>query len=178
MTAGSELNLVPPARPAYSPDHPLGPRLYRVHSQAPRATKVWAAVAVAGCLGFLGIARALEPEARGYGTHRALGISPCSVPLVTGYPCPTCGMTTAFAHAVRGEWIRAFNAQPAGWALCVAVMAVAGLALSVLITGKTWRVNWYRVSPVWTTLALVGLLLGGWGYKIVAGLLDGTLPVR
>jgi hypothetical protein len=87
-------------------------------------------------------------------------------------------MTTAFAHTVRGNWITGFNAQPAGWALCVGVMAVAGLAFSVVITGKTWRINWYRVSPTWTVLAVVGLLLGGWAYKILVGLFDGTLPVR
>ena len=45
-------------------------------------------------------------------------------------------MTTAFAHAVRGEWIRAFNAQPAGWTLCVAVMAVAYLTWGATMATK------------------------------------------
>lgn len=178
MSTKSDTNSAPPARPVFQSDHPLGPRLYRVHSLHPGAARVWAAAVAAGCLAVLAVAGALEPDPRGYGTHRALGVWPCSFPMVTGYPCPTCGMTTAFAHTVRGQWVQGFNAQPVGWALCVGVMAVAGLAISVVITGKAWRVNWYRISPTWTALGLVGLLLAGWGYKIVVGLLDGTLPAR
>ena len=177
-TTESDTHLVPPARPVVRCDHPLGPRFYRMHAPQPRAARIRAAVVAAGCLALLGIAGFLEPDARGYGTHRALGVWPCSFPLTTGYPCPTCGMTTAFAYTVRGHWVRAFNAQPAGWVLCVALMAGAGLAVSVVITGKTWRINWYRVSPTWAALVVVGLLLAGWAYKILAGLIGGTLPAR
>jgi len=87
-------------------------------------------------------------------------------------------MTTAFALAVRGRWLAAFHAQPAGWMFFMGVLAAAGLALSTLVSGKVWCFNWYRVSPGWLALAVVGLLLLGWGYKIVAGLLNGSLPAH
>jgi len=87
-------------------------------------------------------------------------------------------MTTAFALTVRGRWLAAFHAQPAGWMLCMGVLVATGLALSTLFGGNVWCLNWYRVSPRWAALAVVGLLLFGWGYKIVAGLLDGSLPAH
>ncbi len=96
---------------------------------------------------------------------------------LTGYPCPTCGMTTAFAHTVRGELGLAFSAQPAGFAIALAVVFAASVSLGVVITGKIWVVNWYRVSPMWATLAILLLVLGGWLYKLAAGLMSGTLPV-
>jgi hypothetical protein len=168
---------VPQARPAGKASHPLGPLFYRLEAHRPREARARAVVVIVVCLSVMGLARALEPDPRGLGTHSQLGIGECGFPLITGYPCPTCGMTTAFAHTVRGQWWAAFNAHPAGWALCVALMATIGFALSVLITGRTWHVNWYRLPPFRTGLAVVALLLFGWAYKIVVGLANGTLPV-
>ncbi|MCP4246492.1 MAG: DUF2752 domain-containing protein [bacterium] len=125
----------------------------------------------------LGVARSLAPDVRGLGTHRGLGLPECGLVQAVGYPCPTCGMTTAFALTVRGHWLAAFRAQPAGLAACLATLAVLVLAVSTVITGTCWRINWYRVSPTRVVLAVVGLLLAGWAYKIATGLWDGSLPV-
>lgn len=56
----------------------------------------------------------LTPNARGYGTHEQLGLPPCSFMSWCGRPCPTCGMTTAWSHSVRGEWSRALDCNVAG----------------------------------------------------------------
>jgi hypothetical protein len=50
------------------------------------------------------------------------------------------------------------------------------LCFDALVVGRHWRVNWYRVSTTWVAIGLVGLLLGGWAFKIVLGLAKGTLP--
>lgn len=86
-------------------------------------------------------------------------------------------MTTAFTHAVRGQLVSAFHAQPAGLALAIGTVAVASLALSTLLTGRVWAVNWYRVSPTWVVFGVVLLVIGGWVYKLVMGIVSGTLPV-
>ncbi|HUU82489.1 MAG TPA: hypothetical protein VM243_03195, partial [Phycisphaerae bacterium] len=91
MITKSDTNLVPQARPAAKRDHPLGPLFYRLRPVNTRAARVWATLVAGGCLTLLATAGLLEPDPRGYGTHRALGMWPCSLPLVTGYPCPTCG---------------------------------------------------------------------------------------
>lgn len=88
-----------------------------------------------------------------------------------GVPCPTCGMTTAFAWAVRGRWASAFCAQPAGLVLALATMAATVYALSVAVTGRVWSVNWYRVPPARVVVALLGVLAAGWAYKVASVML-------
>ena len=45
----------------------------------------------------------LKPNPQGFGTHRSLGLPPCSIRVMFGIPCPSCGMTTSFSHFVRGQ---------------------------------------------------------------------------
>lgn len=72
-----------------------------------------------GLGGLLALASRLEPDPRGYGTHLQLGLQPCAFATLTGRLCPTCGMTTSFAHATRGDLRQAWRANPAGCLLAV-----------------------------------------------------------
>ena len=94
------------------------------------------------------------------------------MPLIFGIPCPTCGMTTAFAHFVRGELTASFHAQPAGCAIAVGLSALMIVGLVGLLTGRTWSVNWYRVRPGLVAAIVVGVLLLGWAYKLAGVLLS------
>ncbi len=164
----------PAARPAIG--HRLGPLVYRVRVADPVRARLIAAVCFVGCAALLGTAAWLEPAGAGDGTHTQLGLPPCSMLTLTGLPCPTCGMTTAFAHTVRGQWLRAFFAQPAGFLLAVTT-AVAGVgALVVLVRGSVWTVNWYRVAPTRVVFAAFALLLAGWALRIVFHL-NATAPL-
>lgn len=49
-----------------------------------------------------------------HGTHRQLGLPPCLLNLVTGLPCPACGMTTSIALLVHGDVAAAWRANWAG----------------------------------------------------------------
>ena len=158
--------------------HPQGPLWYRVEARHPRTARLIAGAVFAGCAGLLTLAACLKPDPRGLGTHQQLGFPTCTMVTLFGYPCPTCGMTTAFAHTVRGELILAFKAQPAGLALAIATILVASVSLGVVATGNVWVVNWYRISPARVTLLVILVVLGGWLYKIVVGVLDGTLPIK
>src|SRR5207247_577108 len=51
--------------------------------------------AALGMTALLGVARLVEPDLRGYGTHEQLGLPPCTFRLLTGIACPSCGMTTS-----------------------------------------------------------------------------------
>lgn len=157
--------------------HPLGPLIYRVAARRPGRARAAAGGIFIGCAILLAVASQLEPDSAGLGSHQQLGLPPCSMLVIMGYPCPTCGMTTAFAHTVRGQLASAFLAQPAGFALAMATVAAASLALSTVLTGRVWAVNWYRVSPTWVVLGVVFLVVGGWAYKLVWGLVTGSLPV-
>ena len=158
--------------------HPLGPIVYSVAARRPSAARLAAALVFIGCVALLAVGIWLEPNPTGLGTHQQFGLPPCTMVMLVGYPCPTCGMTTAFAYAVRGELLLAFNAQPAGFALAVATVVAGAISLSVILSGKVWAVNWYRVPPTRVVLAVVLVVLGGWGYKVAFGVLTGSLPVK
>lgn len=157
--------------------HPLGPLVYRVAARRPGRARAIATAVLVGCLTPLSVAAWLTPDELGVGSHQQLGLPPCSMLTLVGYPCPTCGMTTAFAHTVRGELRSAFRAQPAGLALALTCVFAASVSLGVAVTGKVWAVNWYRVSPTRVTLGVVLFLLSGWIYKLAAGVISGTLPL-
>ncbi len=150
--------------------------LYRVRARRPASARLIAAGLLVGCATILSVAIYVHPDARGVGSHRQLGAPACPAIVLFGFPCPSCGMTTAFAHTVRGQLWSAFQAQPAGLLLALTTTTTLALSLSVLLTGRVWRVNWYRVPPTRVTVAALLALLFGWAYKVIAGLITGTLP--
>jgi hypothetical protein len=98
-------------------------------SQAGSAYRFWAAFIALGCLAVLAVAGYVKPAPVGVGTHQQLNLPACGFYELTGYPCPTCGMTTAFSQMVRGRVLRSFAVQPAGAIgalVCVFVAVVSG----------------------------------------------------
>jgi hypothetical protein len=156
-----------PARPTPAP---------AIRAASGRKSRLLAGAAAIVCAAVLTTAVALRPDFRGYGTHQALGLSPCSTLQTTGWPCPTCGMTTAFAHTVRGQFVAAVKAQAFGTIL--AVLTAVGLIVATLhaLTGrpsaKTIRPRWWWL---WT---LLGGTAAGWGIKLTVGWMTGTLPIH
>ncbi len=76
-----------------------------------------------GSLALLAVASSLDPDERGFGTHEQLGLNPCTSMALTGQPCMSCGMTTAFAALLHAQPQRAVAANPAGALLCVLTLA-------------------------------------------------------
>ena len=130
--------------------------------------RVIAAVVAAVCSGVLGLAAWLPPAEAGLGTHEALNLPPCGWIAIADLPCPTCGMTTAFAHAADGNLLGSFLAQPLGCVL--ALVTVMALLVSVYVAatgsrlGGTFSRLWNRSTP-WI---IAGAVLLAWGYKIIS----------
>lgn len=126
------------------------------------------AILAVGLLGVLATARVLEPDARGFGTHTQLGLGECAFRELTGKPCPACGMTTAFAFSVRGRWVEAWRANPAG-ALIAPFLAVALLPWLVVtsITGRTRPFRSADEPLVASVLIGVALALASWGVALL-----------
>ncbi|NIL98204.1 MAG: DUF2752 domain-containing protein [Planctomycetales bacterium] len=133
---------------------------------------------LAVCAVLLSLAVYLDPDRRGLGTHEQLGFGTCGFVTLTGFPCPTCGMTTAFCHTVRGQWWRAILAQPMGFLMALATGVLAAGAGVVIVRGKTWRIDWWRVNLLRLVIGLFVLFFGSWAFKMIVGLLDGSLPAR
>ena len=116
----------------------------------------------------LTIARVVSPSPNGFGTHQQLGLPPCFFHKLTGIPCPTCGMTTSFAHTVRLHFYEAFITQPFGMLACV-LMALL-IPLSFVLMQR--RVSWMKLITARGSdavmYALLALFLAGWVYKIWA----------
>src|SRR6185312_12826777 len=69
----------------------------RTSERLGKATRAWLAAFALALASMLVVARGLEPDPRGFGTHTQLGLWPCAFRATTGRSCPTCGMTTSFA---------------------------------------------------------------------------------
>jgi len=126
--------------------------------------RIGTAILAAVCLSVLVVAAFLVPNPQGLGTHTQLGQSACGFYERTGYPCPTCGMTTAFAHTVRGQIFQAFAVQPAGAlaALLCVVGAVGGVYLT--ITGRRIDLYLFRVNWILCFFTMAALVLASWGW--------------
>ncbi|MBM3757402.1 MAG: DUF2752 domain-containing protein [Acidobacteria bacterium] len=71
----------------------------------------------------LSVATGLTPSAARLGTHTQLGLPACGFLSRTGWPCPSCGLTTSFALAIRGRFADAAFVQPFGFLLFCALLA-------------------------------------------------------
>lgn len=156
----------------------FGPILIVTPLHRPVRGRLWALLITVGCGMILGIAARLLPVGNGYGTHQQLGLPSCGFLSQTGYPCVTCGMTTAFAHFVHGQWIRSFIDQPMGFALALSTAILGVVALTAAVSGRVVWINWYRINPVRVVWAAVFLFFAAWAFKIVWGRATGVLPAR
>jgi hypothetical protein len=118
-------------------------------------------------LSLLGVAARLTPSATGVGTHLQLGLMQCGWIMAFGKPCPTCGMTTSFAHAAHGHLGPAIGAQPMGAALALAASAAFWIGLHVALTGSDLgRVCGILLRPrvLWLIAGAAG---AAWAYKLL-----------
>lgn len=129
-------------------------------------------------VGLLAVTVSLVPNVRTHmGTHQQLGLPPCGFVVMTGYPCPTCGMTTAFAAVLRGQWGTAVRASLAGTVFAVLLIALSLNAAYAVLAGRYLTLDFYRVRADWLVWGAVALILVSWGANVLWGRLDGTLPV-
>jgi hypothetical protein len=117
----------------------------------------------------LGVARWLEPDPRGYGTHLQLGLAPCGFFRMTGRPCPTCGMTTAFAWVARGRLDRAWRANPAGCLLAPACAALIPWLVAGAARGRPCGTRSVDAPLMALAVVAVGLSLVAWTVRVLLG---------
>lgn len=71
---------------------------------------------------------------------RPLPFDVCLWKTLTGWSCPTCGMTRALCHALHGDWSGSLNLHPAG-----------PLALAALVGWAAWSaLEAWRGQPLLT----------------------------
>lgn len=151
----------PTGNEALQPDTSIVTRPFSRNDQLQYGVLIVAAAAL------LAVAHSLHPSERGFGTHEQLGLPPCIFLQLTGIPCPSCGLTTSFAHAAHLHWLASFTTQPFGfvafWLTALSIPAAFYLIYR--------RIAWERVlhAPASNRVmyALLALYLLSWVYKII-----------
>ena len=133
----------------------------------PARARMVGAGALMVCAALVAVAAWLTPDGRGFGTHTQLTHGPCVFQWFTGLPCPTCGMTTSFAHMARFQVLRAVKVQPAGAVIFAAIVALIPMSVLCIAAGRMPRVH---VRPNWIAVPALILLVAGWAYKILVSL--------
>jgi hypothetical protein len=128
----------------------------------------------AAILGFalavpLAVACFLTPDPHNRGTHQQLGLPPCTIVVLFGHRCPACGMTTAWAHLVRGHWLGALRANVGG-----ALLAVLDLLAVPWLLASAARGRWLGWVPdanvlAWVIASIMVVTLIDWSVRMIAG---------
>jgi hypothetical protein len=122
-----------------------------------------------GLLALLVVAVRLRPSEQGLGTHQQLGLPPCSFRLMFGVRCPSCGMTTSWSHVVRGQPVRAVQANAGGTLICAAALVCVPYLLVTAVRGR-----WFVRPPNEGLLAVaatafVAVTLIDWAVRLWSG---------
>ncbi len=117
----------------------------------------------------LAAARLLSPDGREYGTHEQFGLPPCTMVVLFGIRCPTCGSTTAFAHMARGELIESFRANAAG-----ALAALLSVPVGLWVCLAAIRGRWPIAAPngaaaVAVAVGLLAIACVDWVIRLCLG---------
>lgn len=97
----------------------------------------------------------------------------CGVKQRTGWPCPTCGMTTATLAFAQGKILEAFYIQPACGFLCCVMVLVAILAFIIAVFGIYFRFIecfFNEVKLRYMILALIIIIIAGWAVTLARAL--------
>jgi hypothetical protein len=128
----------------------------------------WLAIASAATA-VLWIARVLDPDERGHGTHEQLGLPPCGFLELTGIPCPGCGLTTAFAHLARADLAAAFSANPGAVPLFTLTLLAVPFAAVGVVTARPFEPVIVNRATSRVAILVVAVLILGWVFRACPG---------
>jgi hypothetical protein len=130
--------------------------------------KAFSAAVAAFSTAVLGVARCLWPSAAGMGTHERLGLPPCRFHVLTGIPCPSCGLTTSFAYAAHFQFQQAFLASPFGLLLFFVTVLLVPLSVILWWRRTSWR-QLFETQAAWKITGwMVVTYIASWIYKVAA----------
>ena len=111
------------------------------------------------------VASRLQPNSAGLGTHQQLGLPPCSMRVIFGFRCPSCGMTTSWAHFMNGQWADSFQVNSGGFLFAILSIAFAFCALKSAWTGQLPTLTSQRLLGV-SLLAVAAVTLVDWTLRL------------
>jgi hypothetical protein len=128
----------------------------------------------AGLIAVFAVAVLLDPYGldglpRREGTHQQLGLPPCTFKVITGKPCPACGLTTSFALLLHGDLMGSLQANATGTLLALFCLAVVPWTLACALRGRLFFIRSIERSLTLVLLIFLVLLLTRWGIALWQG---------
>jgi Protein of unknown function (DUF2752) len=123
--------------------------------------RIFLLILAVGFTAVIVIAALLRPytddgNARTMATHTQLGLEPCSMVVITGKPCPACGMTTSFSLLMHGDVGNSLKANWVGTLFCASIIVLTPWLVASAIRGRLVGV---RNPEMFSTVLLSTLLL-------------------
>ena len=142
---------------------PRQPRRVRYRRTTRQAwwVRIFLTILAVGFAAVIAVAAFLRPYsedgvANTMATHTQLGLEPCSMVVLTGKPCPACGMTTSFSLLVHGDVGNSLKANWVGTLFCASIIVLTPWLVASAIRG---RLLWVRNAEMFSTILLCTLLL-------------------
>ena len=109
-----------------------------------------------------------DGQPRTMATHTQLGLPPCNMVVLTGKPCPSCGMTTAFSLLVHGDVKNSVKANWVGTILAVYWFSLIPWAAISAYRGKLFFVKSGERMVTISIVVFMVLMLGRWAVVLLS----------
>ena len=129
--------------------------------------RVLLALLGSGLFTLLFTAFALQPAAKGFGTHQQLGLPPCSFVMFYGRRCPSCGMTTSWSHLMHGQLLSALQANVGGTLLGIIALALVPWGLISALRGRAWLVWPSDLGIVLLVILVSVVTIADWSTRLI-----------
>ena len=106
------------------------------------------------------------PERR-MGTHQQLGLPACSFVAMTGYPCPSCGMTTSFSLLIRGDILNSLQANWVGTLLASVCLLFIPWSLVCVWKRESLFIRSMEKTFTFLVLGFMVLMLIRWTFVLL-----------
>jgi hypothetical protein len=117
-------------------------------------------------VGLLATAAWLTPSPAGYGTHRQLGLPPCTMVQWLDIRCPSCGMTTSWSHLMHGQPLAALRANSGGTLLALVAAACGPWMLASGLRGRWVIGRPHEMLALAVGIAIVIVTLVDWSIRL------------
>ena len=108
-----------------------------------------------------------EGRPRTMETHTQLGLPPCTFKVLTGKPCPSCGLTTSIALLAHGDPVNSVRANWVGTLMALFGLAVLPWAAACLVRGRLLGVRSLERALTWAVAFFLALLLLRWAVLLL-----------